>query len=454
MKIVIPTVVLVLSFFCFRLAGYVPDTPAGVQKFRCPPCGCCDDGLLLYGPGNCAACCMPLIPANEGLTGTVDDWMTPMFKDGALGMAYPKLIYPVFAMGVLFSGFLLFSGIKGKSLNVFLNGILLILSLYGFKNQLWGVRYGLTTSYKSLFTPISFILLLGPLLYFYTKSILDPIFEWKKRYWLHFIPAFAASLSYGVLLFMPGQVQRQFMFSPFEVSFSHVEQVAAVMAGFIYLMLARRTYKRWKGKTEKAGSALGAWVSRFLVGQAALFIFWALVILSNFWLYDFGVATVTYNPLWVFIGVILLWLGVEITSNPRLFLIPKPVLPTNGNRWTTDADLQDHGSRLQTLMAGQKLYVDQDLSLDKLALVMEVNPRYLSAVLNNAVGKNFYEFVNYYRIEEVKRLLLSPDNGHLTIEAIANQAGFKSKSTFNAAFKKQTGMTPREFLKGNLGKIN
>ena len=98
-------------------------------------------------------------------------------------------------------------------------------------------------------------------------------------------------------------------------------------------------------------------------------------------------------------------------------------------------------------MTQEKLYKDQHLNLEKLAKAMELNPRHLSGFLNQVMGKNFYELVNSYRIIEVKQLLQDPLNSYLTIEAIAQKAGFKSKSTFNTAFKKATSLTPRQFMK-------
>ena len=186
---------------------------------------------------------------------------------------------------------------------------------------------------------------------------------------------------------------------------------------------------------------------RFMTGMGMLLLFWALIIFTNFWLYDFGVATLTYNLLWVLMGIVLLWMAAEIISNPKFFLINKQTSLLNGNRMITDEELWQHKVKIENLMSNEKLYTDPDLSLDKLAAVMDVNPRYLSMILNNAIGKSFYDLVNYYRIEAVKQQLMNPDNRNLTIEAVANQAGFKSKSSFNSAFKKYTNMTPREFIR-------
>ena len=76
-------------------------------------------------------------------------------------------------------------------------------------------------------------------------------------------------------------------------------------------------------------------------------------------------------------------------------------------------------------------------------------------MLNEHIGKNFYEFVNEYRIETAKTNLLDSKMAHYTIEAIAYESGFNSKSSFNLLFKKQVGYTPGKWrkLKGN-GNLN
>lgn len=423
--------------------------PVQDLKYRCPPCGCSNDSLTFPEEGNCTRCGMPLMPVNQGIAARIDVAIAPFFKSGTLGKVYTKLIYPIFAIGILFSAFLLFFSIRGRSLNVFLIGIILVLSLYGFKNQLYGVNYGLTSNYKSLFTPISMILLIGPLLFFYVKSVLSPSFKWHSRYGFHFIPAVLMCLFYTAALVMPERIQRRLMSSPFEVLLSHTEQIIAVGGGFLYLIWASLSYKHWKAQHADRNIWLAAWLKRFLTGMGLLLLCWGLIIALNFWLYDFGIATITYNPLWVCIGGLLLWLAVEVLANPKFFLIKKRVNYTR-NGLMTDEQRVRYQADLEALMMSRKLYTDPDLNLNKLAAVMDIKPRYLSMILNTMIGKNFYDFINAYRIEEVKHLLKDPDNSNLTIEAIAYKGGFKSKSSFNSAFKKHVRMTPREYINSTL----
>ncbi len=94
----------------------------------------------------------------------------------------------------------------------------------------------------------------------------------------------------------------------------------------------------------------------------------------------------------------------------------------------------------------QKVYLQQDLTVTSLADKLNTNKTYISQVINERFYQNFSSFVNDYRIKEARRLLSEEENWNLTIEAIANNVGFKSKSAFNTAFKKFTGITPSYFL--------
>jgi ligand-binding sensor domain-containing protein/AraC-like DNA-binding protein len=105
--------------------------------------------------------------------------------------------------------------------------------------------------------------------------------------------------------------------------------------------------------------------------------------------------------------------------------------------------------RLTDYLQSEKVYLESDLSLHKLAARLGVRPNYLSQVINQFHNRNFFEFINMYRIEEAKRLLAETT---LKIEAVAYDSGFNSLSTFNSAFKKFTGSTPSAYRKSHYKK--
>lgn len=104
-------------------------------------------------------------------------------------------------------------------------------------------------------------------------------------------------------------------------------------------------------------------------------------------------------------------------------------------------------AKLKILMETEHCFLDHDLGLPDLAEKMSITSHEMSYLLNKGLGISFFEFVNGYRVEEAKRLLLSHRHRHLNMLGIAYETGFNSKTTFYTAFKKATGKSPSEFKK-------
>ena len=94
----------------------------------------------------------------------------------------------------------------------------------------------------------------------------------------------------------------------------------------------------------------------------------------------------------------------------------------------------------------EKLYQDPDLTLTEVARKSGSNPSFISRVVNRGSGLNFNDFINRFRITAVKEMLQKGEHRKQTLLAIAYECGFNSKATFNRAFKKETGLSPREYL--------
>lgn len=103
--------------------------------------------------------------------------------------------------------------------------------------------------------------------------------------------------------------------------------------------------------------------------------------------------------------------------------------------------------RLDKLLSDEKLFMEPDLDLANLAKRLLISMNDLSFLINEGYGVNFFTLINRCRIQEAKRLLLSPAHRHLSILGIAYEVGFTSKTTFNTTFKKQVGQTPTAYVK-------
>ena len=106
-----------------------------------------------------------------------------------------------------------------------------------------------------------------------------------------------------------------------------------------------------------------------------------------------------------------------------------------------------YSEKLLQLMKEEQPYKNSNLTLNQLAEMLSISPHNLSEVINTHLGKNFFDFVNSYRIEKVKAALADKNLQHLKLIVLAFEAGFNSKSSFNNIFKKFTNLTPSEYRK-------
>jgi AraC-like DNA-binding protein len=125
--------------------------------------------------------------------------------------------------------------------------------------------------------------------------------------------------------------------------------------------------------------------------------------------------------------------------------IIEEITPLQKQERFSETQLQALKNRLLALMNDSNIHLQEDLSLPKLAQYMVVSTHDLSYLLNEGFGQSFFEFINAYRVEEAKRLLLSEKHTHLNMIGIAYAAGFSSKTTFYTTFKKMTQQSPTEF---------
>jgi AraC-like DNA-binding protein len=116
----------------------------------------------------------------------------------------------------------------------------------------------------------------------------------------------------------------------------------------------------------------------------------------------------------------------------------------------TEEEKKEILDKLEFLMMNEQLFLDANLSLYDLSQKLGIHKNYLSRIINEYKGMNFYNYVNEFRMETAKKLLLDPNFNSYSIEGIAKNSGFKSRSVFYPVFKKFIGLTPSEFRKKNL----
>jgi AraC-like DNA-binding protein len=115
----------------------------------------------------------------------------------------------------------------------------------------------------------------------------------------------------------------------------------------------------------------------------------------------------------------------------------------------TPSNCDNIAARLSAYMKSEKPYVDPSISLDTLSQKLNVSSKNLSQAMHSSLHQSFYDYINTYRIEEIKKRMNDSKYQNLTLLALAYDTGFNSKSVFNAAFKKHAGMTPKEYKRRN-----
>jgi AraC-like DNA-binding protein len=163
------------------------------------------------------------------------------------------------------------------------------------------------------------------------------------------------------------------------------------------------------------------------------------------------------------------WISYSALTQPSIFSVIKgyagkqdanlPVLPKlvvhrpakkYSNSGLSEDAITAIQSTLEEMMSRQKPYLNPELTINDLAAMVNCNRHHLSQVLNEGLRQSFYDYVNHYRVEEARQLLLDPSREDHKIASIAYDAGFNSLSTFNDVFKKITGTTPSQFRKDML----
>jgi AraC-like DNA-binding protein len=180
-------------------------------------------------------------------------------------------------------------------------------------------------------------------------------------------------------------------------------------------------------------------------------IIWLLVIFTNDdWVFAAAVLFISFIG---FFGIRQVGIFHGWESESKNELVGDAEAPVDKRKYQKSG-LDAEGSealhqQLIGVMIEKKLYCQNELSLSELAKHLNTQPNYLSQVINEREGKNFYDYINTLRIEEFKRLAIAPDSRKYTLLALAQQCGFNSKSSFNRYFKKVTGRSPSEFVEGD-----
>ncbi len=217
---------------------------------------------------------------------------------------------------------------------------------------------------------------------------------------------------------------------------------------FIYSIFLLKQKKGW-GNFVLAYDDL-SWVRVFFSYGAAVLVLWILAIFQNYYL-KLWRPPESYYPVRLGTSLLIYWTGYRGLFKFKLLQerikLRSTLNPLNKfqSKPQSDTNKKSLYKSLIKIIAEDRGFLDANLSLDSLAQQLNVSATHLSHVINKELGTNLTDFVNQLRIDHAKKLLNDSGYQHYTILAIGLESGFNSKSTFYAAFKKYTSLSPLQY---------
>jgi AraC-like DNA-binding protein len=312
------------------------------------------------------------------------------------------------------------------------------------------------------------------LMYLYVRLLARPDQPLRKHWRLMFLPVAAMAVLFFPNPFSPGRV-------PFPVSFlsdrgRHLVDVATyflvIAQAPVYIVATRRMLRAHERIVENLFSSIENINLRWLKNVVDMCMACYPLLVLNFLSRVLTFIAVPGRPgqtdtpvfhglITVFLTFFVAFIGYRGLSQPEIFSggllrsdpdgqndIAAPsaqAKPLAQN--LPDAKIAAITSALDALMKKEKPYLNHGITLEDIAGKIGVHRNQLSQTINRSYGKNFFDFINFYRVGEIRRHLDDSENDGKTVIEIAYDCGFNSKTAFNEAFRKCTGITPTEYRK-------
>jgi AraC-like DNA-binding protein len=312
---------------------------------------------------------------------------------------------------------------------------LLQLELFGYQPRL------ITISEFSM-------LLFGPSIALFVRSTIDSKPFKKKDLW-HFIPATLHIIYLTKYFILVSDETLNGRFASGElIKIVLVLGTIGIIYNLIYWIWSCIMYNKFKSiiSNEVSYAVKFEFLRLFLIIIGLCLCFWFSIIMLTFFKYQL-MARVVYSFVWLSLTLTILFLGFYLFTQPEIFNIKihESKKKYSQSKLTID-EMEELKKKLGDIMIRKKPYLNKKLLKNELAELMGVSNPEMSRLLNESIGMNFFEYVNYYRIKEFIALAKSDKALNLTFYGLAQEAGFNSKTTFNKSFKKLMGMPPRDYF--------
>lgn len=304
------------------------------------------------------------------------------------------------------------------------------------------------------------ILLHGPMLWFYVKAQTEQNFRFKPLHLIHFLPFTFSIAHFSYFIYLQPQAVKISLDA--HEGFKQLPTYGLLMmmilfSGPLYYIWALNILRKYTQRIKNYFSEIThidlKWLRVLLVSSLVM----SCIINGTFFV-DFFYPLASFEKLqaasYIFVSLYVLFLGFFGHKQESLFTkvpLEQVEAPAKVATNISKADEKFVYTLMET-MKEKKPYLHPDLTLSALSEEMQVSEEYLSGILNNQLQRNFFDFVNHYRVEDFKIQCQDAKNNHLTLIAIAYDCGFNSKATFNRVFKNMTSLTPTQFKQSAQGK--
>lgn len=358
-----------------------------------------------------------------------------------------QLVYFGFFQSLFLLGVYLFSAKNRKNINGYIAFLIfvLLIGLSGrvlHQSKIFGENFRLITISEFA------ILLFGATVFLFTKSSLSS-HRFTTKDLLHYIPAAV------YILFVVGY----FMIPSDDVIVTRIKNgelyaVVDILVGigltfnFSYWWLSLKHFLRFKNnlKNELSYTLKTQFFLNFLIAIGVCLLIWVGVYLTSL----FGPETLEREArqfIWLAIAFVILFIAYYGMVAPDLFRIKALNLPQKYSQSKlSSADMDALKQQLEAIMSAKKPYLNSTLMKAELATMLGISNPELARLLNERIGMNFFDFVNYYRIKEFIALAETDKAKEYTFFGLAQEAGFNSKTTFNKSFRSLIGVSPSEYF--------
>lgn len=307
---------------------------------------------------------------------------------------------------------------------------------------------------------ISLLYLHGAFLFLYTSRLISLRREFNRKKLLHFVPFVIFNLYLFVVSFFPNIADK--------IRMEHVHTdvhppllfvfflILTLLSGPFYFVLTLRLFKKHNINIFNNFSSIEKINLEWL--QKLVFIFgivWTILIIISVTHHIFNYFSIVFctDSLFLTLSVFVILMGYfglkqkvifgnEIQEEQEL-IIEEKIKYSGSSLKEEDANI--YANKLNEFMLSEKPFLDPTLTLSQLASQINISSHYLSQIINEKFDLNFFEFINQFRVEEVKSRIINPKFEKFSLLAIALDSGFNSKSAFNRIFKKITQQTPSQY---------